>query len=99
MASITIRKLDESIKARLRVRAAQHRRSMEDEARKILRAALVDETAMERSLADAIHGRFGAIGRVDLRLPRFAAEARPMIVLDANVISELMKATPAESVP
>jgi antitoxin FitA len=78
MASITIRKLDESIKARLRVRAAQHKRSMEDEARKILRAALVDETAMERSLADAIHGRFGAIGGVDLRLPpRDAIQSPP----------------------
>jgi antitoxin FitA len=69
MASITIRNLDESIKTRLRVRAAYHKRSMEDEARKILRAALADETATERSLADAIHKRFRAIGGVDLRLP------------------------------
>jgi len=78
MASITIRNLDESIKARLRVRAAQHKRSMEDEARKILRAALAEETAPERSLADAIHTRFRAIGGVDLRLPlRKAMRAPP----------------------
>jgi plasmid stability protein len=69
MASITIRNLDESIKARLRVRAAHHKRSMEDEALKILRTALADETATERSLADAIHKRFRAIGGADVRLP------------------------------
>ncbi|TMH01241.1 MAG: plasmid stabilization protein, partial [Betaproteobacteria bacterium] len=57
------------IKARLRVRVAHHKRSMEDEARKILDAALSDETATERSLADAIHKRFQAIGRINLRLP------------------------------
>ena len=39
MASITIRNLDESVKARLRIRAAQHGRSMEEEARHILRDA------------------------------------------------------------
>jgi phosphopantothenoylcysteine decarboxylase / phosphopantothenate---cysteine ligase len=39
MASITIRQLDESIKQQLRLRAASHGRSMEDEVRTILRAA------------------------------------------------------------
>jgi len=68
MASITIRNL-KSINARLRVRAAHHKRSMEDEARKILRAALANETATERGLADAIYKRFLAIGGADLRLP------------------------------
>ena len=42
MASITIRNLDDPIKKRLRIRAAHHGRSMEEEARSILRAALVD---------------------------------------------------------
>ena len=40
MASITIRNLDERTKARLRVRAAHGKRSMEEEARHILRKAL-----------------------------------------------------------
>jgi plasmid stability protein len=40
VASITIRNLDEDLKARLRVQAAQRGRSMEDEAREILRSAL-----------------------------------------------------------
>jgi phosphopantothenoylcysteine decarboxylase/phosphopantothenate--cysteine ligase len=39
MASITIRQLDEDLKKRLRLRAASHGRSMEDEVRTILRAA------------------------------------------------------------
>ena len=40
MASITIRNLDEETKRRLRIRAARHERSMEEEARNILRSAL-----------------------------------------------------------
>ncbi len=39
MASLTIRKLDDAIKTELRLRAAQHGRSVEDEVRTILRAA------------------------------------------------------------
>ena len=40
MASITIRNLDDWLKRRLRVRAAEHGRSMEEEAREILREAV-----------------------------------------------------------
>src|SRR5262249_32857136 len=39
MASITIRQLDDDLKRRLRLRAARNGRSMEDEARTILRNA------------------------------------------------------------
>jgi phosphopantothenoylcysteine decarboxylase/phosphopantothenate--cysteine ligase len=46
MASITIRQLDDDLKHRLRLRAARNGRSMEDEARTILRgAAAGEETA------------------------------------------------------
>ena len=69
MASITIRKLDEQTKARLRVRAAHHQRSMEDEARNILRAALAQEAAPPRTLAEAIRRRFEPLGGVELPLP------------------------------
>ena len=41
MASLTIRKLDDALKKRLRLRAAQNGRSMEDEARTILRLSLI----------------------------------------------------------
>jgi plasmid stability protein len=69
MASITIRKLDEQTKSRLRVRAAHHNRSMEDEARMILRAVLAEEPARLPNLADAIRRRFRPLGGVELELP------------------------------
>jgi phosphopantothenoylcysteine decarboxylase / phosphopantothenate---cysteine ligase len=47
MASITIRRLDEQAKRRLRLRAARHGRSMEDEARIILRNASGADIGME----------------------------------------------------
>ncbi len=39
MASLTVRQLDEALKKRLRLRAAKHGRSVEDEVRNILRSA------------------------------------------------------------
>jgi antitoxin FitA len=69
VASITIRNLDETTKARLRVRAAQHGRSMEEEARTLLRAALKDRPTVGGNLAEAIRTRFGHLGGVELRLP------------------------------
>ncbi|HLU03077.1 MAG TPA: plasmid stabilization protein [Advenella sp.] len=70
MATMTIRNLDEQLKARLRIRAAQHGRSMEDEARDILRTALSEEEASGASLVDAIQARVRAIGvGFDLELP------------------------------
>ena len=71
MASITIRNLDERTKDRLRVRAAHHKRSMEDEARNILKSALAQEAPVHRDLAEAIAARFRRLGGVELRvLPR-----------------------------
>ena len=69
MASITIRNLDEQTKERLRVRAAQARRSMEEEARNILGAALAEEPALRRDLAQAIQRRFQSLGGIELQLP------------------------------
>lgn len=66
MATMTIRNLDEALKARLRVRAAQHGKSMEEEARDILRAALSTEVSAPVDLGRAIHARFAALGGVDL---------------------------------
>ena len=67
MASITIRNLDDSVKRRLRVRAAEHGRSMEEEAREILRQA-VGELAQPDDLAAAIRARLAALGGVELEL-------------------------------
>lgn len=70
MASITIRRLDERTKARLRVRAARHGRSMEEEARTLLRAALTDDNDTGINLAEAIQARFRRLGGVELAIPR-----------------------------
>ncbi len=69
MASITIRNLDDDLKSRLRIQAAVHGRSMEEEARDILRCALNTEQSPPENLAEAIHSRFAALGGWDVDLP------------------------------
>lgn len=70
LASLTIRNLEPAIKERLRVQAAHRGRSMEAEARAILESALAGAaTRSERSLFERIHGRFAALGGVELELP------------------------------
>ncbi len=56
--SLTIRNLEESLKSRLRVQAATHGRSMEEEARALLRAALSSEDREAKGLGSAIHALF-----------------------------------------
>ena len=69
-ASITIRNLDRTLKERLRVRAAQHGRSMEAEARRILETALAPQDGPPtRHLYDRVRARFAPLGGVDLDLP------------------------------
>lgn len=75
MASITIRNLEESTKRKLKVRAAENGRSMEQEAREILKSALRQKAPQKpRTGADlvrAIRRRFEPLGGVELeRLPR-----------------------------
>jgi plasmid stability protein len=70
MATLTIRQLDEKTKTRLRVRAAHHGRSMEEEAREILRSALTASAPVKRNLAETIHRRFAAFGGLEFELPR-----------------------------
>jgi plasmid stability protein len=69
MPSLTIRNLDMRLKERLRVRAARNARSMEEEARVILRAAVAADSATPIDLAASIAGRFQALGGVNLALP------------------------------
>ena len=77
MASITIRNLDDETKDRLRIRAAYRRRSMEDEARNILREALARESNTPSDLAAAIGKRFKTFGGVELELPVREAMREP----------------------
>jgi antitoxin FitA len=73
MASITIRDIDERFKARLRVQAAHHGRSMEEEARDILRTALSTGRSRKGSLVDSIRARIEPLGGVELEIaPREA---------------------------
>lgn len=71
LASITIRDLDEPLKSRLRIQGTIHGRSMEEEARDILRAALNQQLKRPGNLATAIRARFAPLGGVELpELPR-----------------------------
>lgn len=66
MASITIRKIDDSIKTRLRIRAAGHGRSVEGEVREILKSVLNSEKPEQINFAESVRRRFAALGGVTL---------------------------------
>jgi len=69
MATMTIRNIDDSLKQRLRMRAAQHGRSMEDEARDILRSTLSSRPVRGGGLVKRIRARIEPLGGVELDLP------------------------------
>jgi plasmid stability protein len=70
MASITIRRLEDSVKERLRMRASRHGRSMEEEARDIFNVA-VNTQESGQSLWDSIRRRVEPFGGIEFReLPR-----------------------------
>jgi plasmid stability protein len=69
MASITIRDLDDRLKARLRVRAARNNRSMEEEVRAILKSALTSDQGASKSLVRAIRARIEPLGGIELSIP------------------------------
>ena len=69
MATMTIRDVDEQLEQRLRVRAAAHGRSIEDEVRDILRVTLAAGENDGRSLVEAIRARFAPLGGVELYIP------------------------------
>jgi len=71
MATLTIRNLDDSTKAQLRLQAARHGRSMEEEARAILRQAVAGappQSAMA-GVGHRIQAHFAQLGGVELELP------------------------------
>ena len=69
MASITIRQLEENTKRKLRIRAAHHGRSMEQEAREILKSALSQPEEQPKDLVEVIRRRFAKYGGVELKIP------------------------------
>lgn len=68
MANLSIRKLDDETIMHLRVRAAHHRVSMEEEARRILRQAVTPS----KRLGDLSIQFFGSESGVELELPQHA---------------------------
>ncbi len=75
MANLTIRNLEEPIKELLRIRAAHHGHSMEEEVRQILRNTLLQDTQLSKNLAESIQKRFAQLGGVD-DLPASSRDAR-----------------------
>ena len=69
MASLTIRGLDDAVKAKLRVRAASYGTSMEQEAREILKAGLRSNAVPRLNLAEAIRRHIEPLGGVELEIP------------------------------
>lgn len=71
MATMTIRNLDDDLKSRLRVRAARHGKSMEEEARNILRTALKSEVKVGTgaALVADIRALVEPFGGIELELP------------------------------
>jgi plasmid stability protein len=69
MATLTIRDLDDELKAALRVRAAEHGRSMEAEVREILRTALTRRSPSAVGMGTRIRRRFSGSENVEIELP------------------------------
>ncbi|MCF8074861.1 MAG: plasmid stabilization protein [Desulfotignum sp.] len=69
MASLTLRNIDESIKVKLRIVAAANNRSMEEEARQILRKYLLAERCAQ-GIGTRIAKRFSELGGIELHLPQ-----------------------------
>ena len=68
MATITVRNLDDALRDKLRVRAAEHGRSMEAEARVILDDAL-NRTEPQLNVAQAFRELGRQFGGIQLDLP------------------------------
>ena len=79
MATLTIRNLDDSTKTQLRVQAARHGRSMEEEARTIIRSAMEagKPAPSSKGLGSRIHAHFAQLGGVELDLPERSALPTP----------------------
>ncbi len=69
MGSITVRNLDEGVKAGLRLRAARHGWSMEQEVRHILQQTLAAEGGEPLSFAERVRRRFQGLDASDLPIP------------------------------
>lgn len=76
MAAISVRDLDDKVTALLKVRAAQHGRSMEAEVRAILTDAVLDDADDTPNLAQVLQERFAAVGGAKIQVPARTETAR-----------------------
>lgn len=76
MANISVRKIDDETLSRLRIRAAKHGVSMEEEARRILR----DAVSAPDDLGDLALQFFGPNNGVDLQLPERTPHDPPDLI-------------------
>ncbi|HFK7185807.1 FitA-like ribbon-helix-helix domain-containing protein [Serratia odorifera] len=74
MATITVRNLDDEVKELLRISAAKNGHSMEEEARMILKQALVKKPP-RYGLGTWMHQQFAEFGGVELEIPPRDAES------------------------
>lgn len=81
MASLTIRNFDDELKSLLRQQAARHGCSMEQEARDILRHAVLQQPA-GAGFAQKIHQRFKGLEAEDLPIPKRRAARLPVFPKD-----------------
>lgn len=72
MSNITIQNFDDDLKNRLQKRADYYGRSLEEEAKEILRAVLKETPVEPLNLAETIHQRFADIG--DFEIPAIPRE-------------------------
>lgn len=85
MAVLTIRNIDDSVKSELRMQAAQHGCSMEEEARRILAQALhgASSSLPAVPLGTRLRQHFTGLGEIALP-PRRPARAAPNFSLRAG---------------
>ena len=69
MSSLIVRNLDEAIKNSLRLRAARHGWSMEQEVRQILQQTVAPEQVQATSFAERINSRFAGLNTESLPIP------------------------------
>ena len=98
MATLTIRDLDDTLKQSLRIRAAHRNHSMEEEARQILRAALVDAPGATVDLARRIRARFAGLGDISLPIADRESVRPPPSFEAADAVAQRPAAAAAAAV-
>jgi len=74
MAQLLVRQIDDDVKRRLQERAVRHGVSMEEEAREIIRAAVLTDAEAEFGLGNRVAALFRDVPDNDEPLPRFSRQ-------------------------